>query len=168
MSSTASTDAPEDVQARQRQATLLAAALGVPGALLIAVTAAMFVVLPFGVDPMWYVEPVTLPEAAALRDNGEVMRLIGLGADPNKAGTVRPNFAHNEAQVLTPLEAAVGIQRADMVELLLESGARLDAATWTRLICFADVVKAGDVRALLEERRPQDASAMCDGVRTPW
>ena len=168
MSSTVAPDAPEDVQSRRRHATLVAVTLWVPGALLIAATTAMFVVLPFGIDPMWYVEPVTLPEAAALRDNGEVMRLIGLGADPNKAGPVRPNFAHNDAQVLTPLEAAVGIRRADMVELLLENGANMDAATWTRLICFADVVKAGDVRALLEERRPQGASAECQGVRTPW
>jgi hypothetical protein len=156
------------VQAGQRQATLLAAALCVPGALLIVATAAMFVALPFGIDPVWHVEQVTLPEAAALRDNGEVMRLIGLGADPNEAGRVRPNFAHNEAQVLTPLEAAVGIRRADMVELLLENGARMDTATWSRLTCFADVVKAGDVRAILDERRPQDAPATCEGVRTPW
>ncbi len=167
MSSTATTDAPGDVRAR-RQATLLASALCLPGALLIAATAAMFAALPFGFDPMWYVEPVTLPEAAALRDNGEVMRLIGLGADPNEAGTVRAGFAHREAQVLTPLEAAVAIRRADMVEVLLENGAVMDVATWTRLICFADVVEAGDVRALLEQRRPQDASASCEGARTPW
>ena len=147
---------------------VLASALCLPGVLLIAATAAMFTVLPFGIDPLWYVEPVTLPEAAALRDNGEVMRLIGLGADPNEAGPVRPNFAHNEAQFLTPLEAAVAIRRADMVELLLDHGARIDAAIWTRLICFADLVEAGDVRDLLEERRPQGASAACEGVKTPW
>ena len=168
MSSTATTDAPGDVPARRGQATLLASALCLPGALLIVGTVAMFLALPFGVDPMWYVEPVTLPEAAALRDNGEVIRLIGLGADPNETGTVRAGFVHSEAQMLTPLEAAVGIRRGDMVDLLLENGARIDAATWTRLICFADVVKAGDVRALLEQRRPQDASASCEGVRTAW
>ena len=168
MSSTAITDATEGVQTRQWQTALLAAALSLPGVLLIAATAAMFAALPFGVDPLWYVEPVSLPEAAALRDNGEVMRLIGLGADPNEAGSVRQNFAHNEAQVLTPLEAAVGIRRADMVELLLENGARMDTATWTRLTCFSDVVKAGDVRAILDGRRPQDAPATCEGVRTPW
>lgn len=105
---------------------------------------------------------------AALRDNGEVMRLIGLGADPNQAGTMRADFAHNEAQVLTPLEAAVGTRRTDMVELLLEHGAHMDAAMQTRLTCFARRVEADDVRALLEERRPPDASATCEGVQTPW
>jgi hypothetical protein len=136
--------------------------------MLIVGTALMFAVLPFGIDPVWHVEPVTLPEAAALRDNAEAMRLIGLGADPNRAGLVRANFAHNKAQMLTPLEAAVGIRRADMVELLLENGARMDGETWTRLICFADVVDAGDVRALLEQRRPPGAAATCEGVQTPW
>ena len=63
------------------------------------------------------------------------------------AAAVRAGFARNEAQMLTPLEAAVGIRRGDMVEVLLENGARMDAATWTRLICFADVVEAGDVHA---------------------
>ena len=168
MSSTVTTNVPEDVRARRRQATLLAAALCLPGALLVAVTVAMFAALPFGIDPVWHVEPLTLPEAAALRDNGEVMRLIGLGADPNEADTVRAGFAHNEAQILTPLEAAVSIGRGDMVELLLENGAQMDAATWTHLLCFADVVMAGEVRALLEQRRPQGVPASCEGVRTPW
>lgn len=36
--------------------------------------------------------------------------------------------------------AAVGIRRGDMVDLLLDNGARMDADTWTRSICFADVV----------------------------
>lgn len=156
------------MQARHRQATLLAWALGLPGVLLIVATVAMFAALPFGIDPMWHVEAVTLSEAAGLHDGGEVMRLIGLGADPNRSDTVRPNFVHNEAQVLTPLEAAVGARRIDMVELLLEHGARMDAATWTRLTCFADLVESGDVRALLEGLRPPDASTTCEGVQTPW
>lgn len=139
-----------------------------PGALLVAATAVMLLAVPFGIDPMWHVESVSLPEASALRDNGEVMRLIGLGADPNQAGAVRKDLAHNEEFVLTPLEAAVSIDRTDMVELLLENGARMDAATWTRLMCFADAIDAGEVRDLLEQRRPQDASASCEGVSTPW
>ncbi len=111
---------------------------------------------------------MTLAEAAALHDDGEIVRLIRSGADPNKADTVRRGFVHNEAQILTPLEAAVGARRADIVELLLESGASLDAATRTRLLCFADVVDAGDVSALLETRRPEDGQVMCESVETPW
>jgi hypothetical protein len=143
-------------------------ALCLPGAVLIVATAAMLLGLPFGADPLWQVEPLTLPEAAALRDNGEVVRLIDLGEDPNGAGPVRPNFLRNDTQVLTPLEAAVGARRADMVELLLENGAVMDAAMWTRLMCFAGVVDAGDVRDVLEARRPAHASDRCADVRTPW
>ena len=168
MSSIATTNAPEGVRAQRWQATLLTWVLCLPGALLIVATVVMFVVLPFGIDPLWHVEQVTLPEAAALRDNGEVLRLIGLGEDPNEAGEVRQGFAHNELHVLTPLEAAVSIRRVDTVDVLLENGARLDADTWTRLVCFADVVDAEDIRTFLEQRRPENASATCEGVRTPW
>ena len=150
------------------QAALPAFALGLPGTLLIVATAAMLLGLPFGVDPLWQVETLTLPEAAALRDNGEVVRLITLGEDPNRAGPVRPNFLRNDAQVVTPLEAAVGVGRADMVALLLENGAVMDAAMWTRLMCFAEVVDAGDVRDVLEPRRPAHASDQCADVQTPW
>jgi len=128
----------------------------------------MLLGLPFGVDPLWQVEPLTLAEAAALRDNGEVVRLIDLGEDPNRPGAVRPNFLRNEGLVLAPLEAAVGARRADMVELLLENGAVMDAAMWTRLVCFAEVVDAGDVRKVLDPRRPAQASDHCVDVPTPW
>jgi hypothetical protein len=122
-----------------------------------------------GVDPLWYVEPLTLPEAAGLRDNGEVVRLIATGADPDAAGPVRAGFVHNDEKVLTPLEAAVGDRRADMVLLLLDNGATMDEAIWNRLVCFSDIVKASDVRELLEERRPAGATAAsCDAVKTPW
>jgi len=144
-------------------------ALAAPGTLLILATAAMLVVVPAGVDPIWEVEPLTLPEAAGVRDNGEVLRLIALGGDPNVAGPVRAGFVANDEMVLTPLEAAVGARRADMVELLLENGAVMDASAWTRLRCFADVVKAGDVRELLDARRPEGAPPFsCDAVTTPW
>jgi hypothetical protein len=53
-----------------------------------------------------------------------------------------------------------------MVELLLANGARMKAATWTRGSCCVDVVDAGDVRLLLEQSHPQDASAWCEGVST--
>ena len=145
-----------------------ALALSLPGALLIVATAAMLAGLPFGIDPLWHVEPLTLPEAAALRDNGEVVRLIDLGEDPNRAGPVRPDILRNDAVVLTPLEAAVGARRADMVDLLFENGAVMNAAMWTRLICFAGRVDAGDVKDVLDAHRPAGASDACDQIQTPW
>jgi hypothetical protein len=114
------------------------------------------------------VEPLTLSEAAALHDNGEVVRLIDAGGDPNEASTVRAELLRNDALVVTPLEAAVGSDRVDIMEILLEHGAALDGATWTRLMCFATAIEADEARNLLEERRPPDASGSCEHVQTPW
>ena len=143
-------------------------ALGLPGALLIAATAVMLIGLPLGADPLWAVEPITLSEAAALRDNGEVVRLIDSGVDVNGTSAVRPDILSAHSLVMTPIEAAVAAERADMVELLLEQGARMDAALWTRLMCFSASVEADDVRALLEPRRPEDAVEHCDGIEIGW
>ena len=144
------------------------AALALPGTALILATAVMLVGLPFGADPLWRVEPLTLAEAAALRDNGEVVRLIDAGEDPNAAGTVRAEFLRDDALTITPLEAAVGSDRVDIMEVLLEHGARLDPATWNRLMCFATAIEADESRAFLEQRRPEGAPLACDHVQTPW
>jgi ankyrin repeat protein len=143
-------------------------AVALPGTALILATALMLAGLLFGLDPLWRVEPLTLAEAAALRDNGEVVRLINAGADPNEATTVRAEFLRNDPLTITPLEAAVGSDRVDMVELLLDHGAVLDPFTWTRLMCFAIAIEAEESRALLEQRRPAGSSLDCDHVRTPW
>ena len=86
-------------------------AVGLPGGLLIAATAAMLIALPFGVDPLWAVEPITLSEAAALRDNGEVVRLIESGEDVNGTSAVRPDILSTHSLVITPIEAAVAAER---------------------------------------------------------
>lgn len=147
---------------------MLAITLAAPGVALTVATMLLLLGLPFGIDPLWHVEPLTLPEAAALRDNGEIMRLIDRGADPNRAGTVRANFLHNDPLVVTPLEAAVGADRTDVVEVLIDNGATIDATTWTRLVCFAAAIEADDARSFLEQRRPAGASDDCGQVDIPW
>jgi hypothetical protein len=147
---------------------MLACAVGLPGAVLIMASALMLGGLPFGADPLWAIEPMTLSEAAALRDNGEVVRLLELGADVNGASRVREQILEDHPLVLTPIEAAVAAERADMVELLLERGARMDEAMWTRLMCFSMGVKADDVRTLLESRRPRASVGNCDAAQVPW
>jgi hypothetical protein len=150
-------------------AALYSWALAAPGLLLILATAAMLLALPTGVDPLWAVEPVTLSEAAAASDNGEVLRMIARGSDPNAASVVRDGLVTNKDMMLTPLEAAIGARRADMVELLLDNGAVIDAAVWARLRCFTNIVEADDVGTLLEARRPEGAPPLsCDLVETPW
>jgi hypothetical protein len=150
------------------QQTLLAVAFAVPGGALVIATAVMLMGLPLGADPLWRVEPITLAEASALRDNGEVVRQIEAGADPNAPSRVRADVLRADAVVVTPLEAAVASDRGDMVQVLVEQGATLDAATWNRLACFASRLEADDALAALEARRPSGAPADCEHVQTPW
>jgi hypothetical protein len=155
--------------AAKRPTSLVIWMMAAPGTLLIGVTALMLVALPFGIDPLWAVEPLTLSEAAGARDNGEVIRLIEGGADPNEAAPIRARLVDDNAQTVTPLEAAVGTRRADMVELLLDHGARMDPATFVRLACFAHAVRADDVLRVLETRRPHGlVISSCDGIPVPW
>ena len=142
--------------------------VALPGAVLLVATAIMLAGLPFGWDPLWAVEPLTLSEAAALRDNGEVVRLIQSGSDVNAKSIVRADVFSSQTLTMTPLEAAVAAERADMVELLFEQGARPDPQQWTRLMCLAASVEADDVRGLLESQRPDGASESCDGVAIGW
>ena len=78
---------------------------------------------------------------------------------------MRAELLRNDAQVVTPLEAAVGIDRPDMIEVLLDNGAVLDAMTWTRLMCFAAAIEADEAVDFLEQRRPAGAATACDHVR---
>jgi hypothetical protein len=150
------------------QVRLLLGALAVPGLLFAAATLGMLAALGVGVDPLWRVEPVTLAEAAALEDNAEVMRLIGLGANVNGASRVRPNVLAERELTLTPIEAAVAAERADMVQLLLDQGVRLDPALWARLMCHAESAGADDVTALLEPQRPGETQLICGSQPSLW
>jgi len=160
----------ETVAAPGRRRLTVTWFVAAPGLLFVLLTVGLVVGPAVGWDPIWYSEPLSLPEAAGLRDNAEIVRLIQHGADPNAPGVVRAGFVKSNAITLTPLEAAVGIRREDTVALLLDEGATMDAATWTRLTCFARQERAGDVVRLLESRRPADADAAadCAGVKTPW
>ena len=150
------------------QRSIIAVAIALPGSLLVISSIWLLAVLPMGVDRLWRHEPLTLAEAAALRDTGEIVRLISRGEDPNAAGMVRAEFLRHDAAIVTPLEAAVAVDRLDVLEVLLDNGATLDAATWARLTCFAAAIDADEARSFLQERRPAGAADSCDHVDTPW
>ena len=114
----------------------------------------------------WKGGSLTLSEAAALRDGGEVVRQIAAGADPNAIYPLRPGVL--AASSLTPLEAAVGARRAEIVQLLVLHGARVDAAGWRRLHCFAVGLGALDVVKAVDAFAPQAADLSCEGVSTPF
>jgi len=111
-----------------------------------------------GSNPLWRTEPLNLSEAAALRDNGEVARLLAAGADPRAARSVRGGFLYEYEARLTPAEAAILSDRPELLQLLLDFGLSFDRDEWTRAWCTA----AGtETKAVLERVRPPDAVAGC-------
>ena len=96
----------------------------VPAALL-AVARIVFLILSiWDLNPFWLRERLNLAEAAALRDRGEVARLIAEGHDPNATYLVRKGFIRDYAMRLTPIEAAEATRRDEVVQLLLDAGAK--------------------------------------------
>jgi hypothetical protein len=94
-------------------------------AALLALTRVVFLVLAvWDVHPFWRWEPLNLAEAAALRDGGEVARLLAVGEDPNATYPVRRGFVRSFPMRMTPVAAALAARRAEIVQLLLDGGAR--------------------------------------------
>jgi hypothetical protein len=76
-----------------------------------------------GGHPFWQFRPMNLSEAAAVRDGGEIVRLIAAGHDPNKAYPVRPGYLSSDTVTVTPVEAAMAVRRGEIVSLLIDEGA---------------------------------------------
>jgi hypothetical protein len=112
-----------------------------------------------GRSPIWPDQHLNLSEAAAGRDDAEVMRLIGDGEDPNAARPVRAGMLADQPVHVTPLEAAVLARRGIIVERLLASGAAVDETTWNRLRCLAEGTEGAGV---LDRHRPGRAVMRCD------
>jgi len=92
---------------------------------LLALARVVFLVLAiWDVHPFWLWEPLNLAEAAALRDRGEVARLLAAGEDPNATYRVRRGIARNYPMQMTPMAAALSARRDEIVQLLLDSGAK--------------------------------------------
>jgi hypothetical protein len=113
-----------------------------------------------GNNPVWRSEPLNLAEAAALRDIGEVARLLSQGADPRAERHVRAGFLYTYPARLTPMDAAVRGDRPEIVQLLLDSGLALDADTWRRAWCTAST---DEMRRTLIAAQVPGSSRACDG-----
>ena len=117
---------------------------------------------------LWPPDEVTLPEAVATRNAGEVLRLIGLGTDPNSRALVRPEvgLGNDEPVNLTGPEAAVWVRDPAMVRLLEQNGALFDRETVTVLRCLNDARPDAGVREELETIS-HDPWPSCGGIRLP-
>jgi hypothetical protein len=98
-------------------------------AAVLAVARVVFLILAmWDLHPFWMWEPLNLSEAAALRDRGEVARLLAEGQDPNVKYRVRRGFVRNYAMQLTPIEAARAARRDEIVQILVDAGASTEPA----------------------------------------
>jgi hypothetical protein len=145
-----------------------AVAAVVPAVVLAVIELSMLVFAIFGDHPLWRYESLNLSEAAALRDAAEIVRLIDLGHDPNTRRTVRAGFLDGDAHEVTPLAAATHSDRSELVDLLMSKGAKLDAASWARLRCFAQHNGRHDAASALDAWRPAGATVDCSGSETVW
>jgi hypothetical protein len=126
---------------------------------LLAITFAVTLSLSMsGDNPLWRTEPLNLSEAAALRDRGEVARLLAAGADTHAPMPVRGGFLYQSQTTLTPADAAVLADRPEILQLLLDYGLVLDAGAWNRAWCAA---YSDEVRNLLEPVRPAEVVPAC-------
>jgi hypothetical protein len=132
-----------------------------PVLLLAAVFAVMVTLSAAGHHPLWRTEALNLSEAAALRDRGEVARLLAAGDDPRAARPVRAGFLYQEPATLTPAEAAVLADRPEILQLLLDYGLSLDHLQWQHAWCTASDL----TRTVLEQVRPSEAVPACALVR---
>lgn len=142
-----------------------AVVLAAPGCLLAAASVVALTMAVFGRHPMWPHQAFNLAEAAAVRDEAEVVRLIEQGEDPNTRYAVQPGLLFDAPISLTPLEAAVAADDAEMIRRLLTNGASMDAVLWTHLRCIAD---GDDAPSMLDRYQPAGALLRCDGVSPPW
>jgi hypothetical protein len=132
--------------------------LAVPGCLAVAVLTAGLLAAVFDQHPMWPRQQLNLSEAAAVRDLGEIVRLIELSEDPDAPRDVRPGFLADQAVRATPLEAAIAVRDTEVVRVLLVNGAALDAQVWSHLRCAAE---GDEMTAYLDRRRPLKAIIDC-------
>jgi hypothetical protein len=96
----------------------------IPPALLAVARVVFLVLAVWDVHPFWRWEPLNLAEAAALRDRGEVARLLAERQDPNATYRVRRGFIRDYPVEMTPMAAAVAARRDEIVQILLDGGAK--------------------------------------------
>jgi len=108
--------------------------------------------------------PRNLSEAAGNRDVADVV-VMSESADLNQSALARIPLRLREPAMLTPAEAAVISERAYMIRLIRDRGARLGAGELRTLRCIAQARKDRGTIAYLTEL---DTSPLkCEGVRMP-
>ena len=151
---------------RAEGATVLMAVAAAPPLAALAFSAVIAGGWLIGAHPFWARPELTLSEAAATRDAGEVLRLIEQqGHDPSASYPVREGVL-GDATSVSPVEAAVIVKRAEMVRLLFRHGASLTPEERRRLACAARDSGAGDVVATLVPEAQRSEPLPCAAPAT--
>ena len=151
----------------RRFATLLLAAVALPGVVVGLVTGASGIAALIADRPLILAPvPRSVAEAAGNRDVADVVLLAAPDADMNRAELVRIPLRLHAPALLTPLEAAVISERAYMIQVLRNQGARLDPDMLRRLRCIAQGRKDRGTIASLAQL--DSAPLSCEGVPIPY
>lgn len=147
--------------------SLDAQAVGLPGAVVAALVVMALLLHAGGVAPFAPAERMTLPEAAALESDADVVRLLRAGADVNQQAWVRRTRIRSVHAAMTPMEAAMTSRHVSVMTLLADAGARITAAELPVLWCLAASQQNADAQAWLRSRAAGPFPATCAGVRIP-
>jgi hypothetical protein len=135
-------------------------------AIILALAASGAWMLVAGRPLLWAPIDTTLSEAVALRDQGEMVRQILNGADPNARYDVVDVIRLGQRDRLTPLEAAVSTRERYMVEVVVGYGGRVDETNARTLYCLARELDADETATYLASIVP--VAGPCDGVALPY
>jgi hypothetical protein len=141
--------------------------VGLPGALVAVLLVVAMLLYLGGVAPFAPAERMTLPEAAALESDADIVRLLRAGADVNQAAWVRRTRIRPVHAMMTPIEAAMTSRHVSVMTLLADAGARITVAEIPVLWCLAVQQRNGDAQAWLRSRADLASSPDCADVRYP-
>ena len=142
-------------------------AVGLPGVIVAAVIVLSLGLQAARVFPFEAADTMTLPEAAALESEADIVRLLRTGASPNAPAWVRRTRIRAVGAALTPLEAAMTARHVSVMTLLVDNGAVLDARNLPVLWCLAASQRNHDAQDWLRVRGGAEPPSGCDAVPFP-
>lgn len=111
-------------------------------------------------NPFWSPTTLTLSEATALRDQATVLVLLEGGADPDVPYRIRAGLTGEREMVVTPMQAAISEDRAEMAALLLSHGLKANVGKVCEWLGLAGAHNKKEVMSYLRSTFPTE-SASC-------
>lgn len=115
---------------------------------------------------LWAPDQVTMPEAVATGNYGELGRQLSRGLDPNPAAPVRAGLLGPQPVMLTPLQASIWARNARMTHLLLDAGA-VAGPTGVAILHCMNALHGNDETAAALNRLGPPAATPCESLDVP-